>query len=115
MTRYFIGAVLLILILYGSVKAWPLIAGPTLSIASPTNNESFPGGIVSVQGRALRAALLTLDGMPLLHDQNGDFSSTLTFPRGGSILTFSATDRFGRSVAETLSIFVPATTTSPEN
>src|SRR5665213_3215278 len=98
MTRYLIGAVLLILLGYGLVEAWPLIAGPALSISSPANNASFPGGIVSISGRATRAALLTLDGMPLLHDQNGDFSSTLTFPEGGSILTFSVTDRFGRNV-----------------
>ncbi len=106
MTRYFIGVVLLILIGYGGMEAWPLLAGPTLFIASPTNNASFPGGIVSVRGRAARAALLTLDGMSLLHDQNGDFSSTLTFPRGGSILTFAAIDRFGRKVIVTRTIFV---------
>lgn len=109
MTRYLIAAILLILLGYGAVKAWPLIAGPALVIASPVNNASFPGGIVDVSGQAKRAALLTLDGMPLLHDQNGDFSSTLTFPEGGSILTFSVTDRFGRSVTETRTIFVPAT------
>ncbi len=107
MTRYFIGAVLLILLGYGLVEAWPLIAGPKLVISSPINNASFPGGIVNVQGTAARAALLTLDGEPLLHDQNGNFSSTLTFPEGGSILTFSATDRFGRHVTETRTIFVP--------
>jgi hypothetical protein len=115
MTRYFIGAVLLILIVYGGVEAWPLIAGPTLSITSPANDASFPAGIVPISGQAKRAALLVLDGMPLLHDQNGDFSSTLTFPEGGSILTFSVTDRFGRTLTETRSIFVPATSTQPQN
>jgi hypothetical protein len=109
MTRYFIGTVLLLLIVYGVAEAWPLIKGPALSLTSPTNNESFPGGIITVSGKAARVALLTLDGSPLLHDQNGDFSSTLTFPEGGSILTFSATDRFGRTVTVTRSIFVPAT------
>jgi Glucodextranase, domain B len=112
MTRYLIGAILLILLGYGLIEAWPLIAGPTLSISSPINNASVPGGIVTVSGQAKRAALLTLDGMPLLHDQNGDFSSTLTFPTGGSILTFSVTDRFGRNVTETRSIFVPVTNTA---
>jgi hypothetical protein len=107
MTRYLIGAVLLILVVYGAMEAWPLIAGPALVISTPINNESFAGGIVNVQGRAIRVALLTLDGMPLLHDQNGDFSSTLTFPPGGSILTFSVTDRFGRTITAIRTIFVP--------
>src|SRR3989344_6827068 len=109
MTRYFIGVILLILVGYGCVEAWPLVAGPGLSVASPADNASFPGGIVSIEGRATRAALLTLNGGPPLHDQTGDFSSTLTFPRGGSILTFVATDRFGRTVTETRNIFVPST------
>jgi hypothetical protein len=107
MTKYLIGAVLLVLIAYGSVEAWPLISGPTLSIDSPKDNQAFPGGTVPIQGVSLHAATLTLDNAPLLHDQNGNFSSTLTFPRGGSILTFTATDRFGRTVTATRSIFVP--------
>ena len=107
LARSLIGVVLLVFAAYGLVKAWPLIAGPTLSIASPQNYASFPDGIVTVSGVADRIALLTLDGTPVLHDQNGSFSTTLTFPRGGSILTLSATDQFGRHITTTRSIFVP--------
>ena len=107
MTKYLIGAVLLVLVGYGLIKAWPLIAGPSLYIESPTDNAPCPSGIVAVRGTAERAAVLTLNGAPLLRDQNGAFSSTLTFPRGGSILTFVVTDRFGRTVTATRAIFVP--------
>jgi Glucodextranase, domain B len=108
MIKYLIAVVLFILIGYGCIEAWPLLAGPGLVVTSPQNNASFPGGIVAIAGKAPRAAELTLNGAPLLHDQDGSFSSTLTFPRGGSILTFVATDRFGRVVTATRSIFVPA-------
>jgi len=107
MVRYLIGAILVLLAGYGSIEAWPLLWGPALSIASPADNASFPDGIVEVSGRAARSALLTLNGASLLHDQSGTFSSTLTFPRGGSILTFAATDRFGRTVTATRTVFVP--------
>ena len=107
MTRYLIAAVLIILAGYGLVEAWPLLAGPALSIASPLDNETFPNGVVTVRGTALRIAALTLDGAPVLHDEDGAFSLTLTFPRGASILTFVATDRFGRHVTVTRTIFVP--------
>lgn len=107
MTRYLIGAILTLILGYGLLEAWPLIAGPSLSIDSPAEQASFPGGIVEVKGNAARAALLTLNGALVLHDQNGDFSSTLAFPTGGSILTFVATDRFGRTVRATRSVFVP--------
>lgn len=109
MTRYLIALVLCILVGYGLIKAQALLAGPSLSIISPTDNAPYPGGIVSIQGQAARAATLTLNGAPIPHDQTGLFSSTLTFPPGGSILTFVATDRFGRSVMAIRSIFVPTT------
>ena len=107
MTKYLIGAILLLGAGYGGVKAWPLVAGPTLSIDSPAPYATFTNGIVSIEGKAVRAAALTLDSTALLRDQDGSFSSTRTFPRGGSILTFVATDRFGRTVTATRSIFVP--------
>jgi len=107
MTKYLLFAVLLLLGGYGLIEAWPLVYGPNLSVASPKDGTSFSDGIVPIAGNAARAAQLTLNGEGLLHDQNGDFSSTLTFPRGGSILTFVAIDRFGRKVTLTRSIFVP--------
>jgi len=110
MTRYLIALVLLALVSYGLIEAWPLILGPALSVESPRDNASFPDGIVPITGTALRIAQLTVDGASLLHDKDGSFSTTLTFPRGASILTFVATDRFGRQVKVTRSIFVPITT-----
>ena len=107
MLNYFIGAVLLLSASYGLIEAWPLLRGPTLSIDSPEKNATFPQGIVIVRGETARASVLTLNGAPLLHEEDGGFSSTLTFPRGWSILTFRATDRFGRTVTATRSIFVP--------
>lgn len=107
MTRYLIAATLIALVGYGLIKAWPLLAGPALSISSPADNAPYPSGIVSIRGSAARAAALSLNGAPLLRDQDGGFSSILTFPRGGSILSFVAADRFGRTVTETRTIFVP--------
>lgn len=107
MIRSLTGLVLLILIGYGFFEAWPLLAGPALSVESPQNNVSVPGGIVTVSGKASRIALLTLDGAQVLHDTDGSFTTTLTFPHGGSILTFVATDRFGRRITTTRSVFVP--------
>src|SRR5665647_552495 len=106
MTRYLLAIVLFVLIGYGLFEAWPLIIGPSLSIESPQNEQTYPDGIVTVKGRASRIAMLTLDGASVLHDKDGSFSSTLTFPHGESILTFVATDRFGRHITTTRSIFV---------
>ncbi len=107
MIRYFTLAILTVLIGYGLQEAWPLMAGPTLSIDSPINNASLENGIVTISGKAVRAAEITLNGATVLHKEDGSFSTILTFPHGGSILTFRATDRFGRTLTSTRTIFVP--------
>lgn len=107
MTRYLIFAILSIFIGYGLIEARPLLVGPRLSIISPLHEASFPTGVVVVSGKAERAASLTLNGMNILREEDGSFSSTLTLPRGGSLLTFIVTDRFGKRVTATRSVFVP--------
>lgn len=107
MIKYFTFAVLFILVLYGLREAWPLVAGPALSIESPADNKSSESTIVTVSGTAVRAATLTLNGSPLIREENGSFATILTLPRGGSILTFEAADRFGRTNNQTRAIFIP--------
>ena len=107
MVRFLLTLVLAVLAGYGLVEARPIIVGPSLSISSPAENASIPGGIVTVAGHVARTVALTLDGAPVLPEENGSFSSTLTLPSGGSILTLTARDRFGRSVTKTRTIYVP--------
>lgn len=107
LVRTLIGIVLLALLGYGFVEAEPILVGPTLTISTPENGALVASGIVSVSGTAKRATTLTLDGAPLLPDQSGSFSTTLAFPKGTSILTVVAKDRFGRTITNTRSIFVP--------
>ena len=108
MTRFITVTLLTLLMLYGFIEAWPLIRGPKLVVTSPTDQMVVEGGILTLTGTATYVSVLTLDGTRLLYDQEGRFSSTLTFPRGSSILTFMAADRFGRSRTVTRTIFVPA-------
>ncbi len=107
MFRYVLAILLVGVLTYGLVKAWPLIVGPSLVIISPIDYASYPSGIVSVSGIARRSAELTVNGAPVLRAEDGAFTTVLTFPRGGSILTFTAIDRFGRTVTAVRNIFVP--------
>ena len=98
--------VLIVLILYGFHEAWPLISGPELTITSPENSESFDTGFITISGTAVHTQAVTLDGGPLLTDQNGNFETTLTLPPGSAILSISATDRFGRTVTRQRAVFI---------
>lgn len=107
MTRYLIVLTLTLLVGYGALELRPLLLGPSLSIHSPQNNSAVSYGIVAISGVVRRATALTVNGAPVLPDQNGSFTTTLTLPRGAAVLTLSAGDRFGRSITQTRTVFVP--------
>ncbi|HEV7121561.1 MAG TPA: hypothetical protein VGN56_01890 [Candidatus Paceibacterota bacterium] len=103
--RYVIAGVLFILAVYGFFKALPLLTGPQIRIDPivMTGDQGF----ITLSGQALHTETLTLDGSTLLIDENGRFSKMLSLPRGATILTFKATDRFGRSTSVTKEIVTP--------
>ncbi len=105
--RTAIATALLVLLGYGATRAWPLVAGPTLAIASPQRHQSIPGARVSIEGIATHTETLWLDGAPLLIDEAGHFSTSLVLPSGGAILSLTATDRFGHEITERRTVFVP--------
>lgn len=107
MVSQLLGVVLALGALYGAVEAWPLMAGPSLHLKSPSDYLVVEDGILTVAGSAARAARLTINGGELPHEPDGSFSTLLAFPKGTSILTFEATDRFGRTARTTRSIYVP--------
>lgn len=104
--RSAIALVLLILIGYGVVEALPLVEGPSLSITVIRDASSTPG-VVTLSGSAKRVTELALDGAPILTDENGGFSRLIVLPRGASIMSLTATDRFGRSITKQQTVYVP--------
>jgi hypothetical protein len=105
--RSAIAVVLVALLAYGFMEAQPLIRGPALTLTSPVSGQTVPGGILTISWTAKRVVAVTFDGAPILPDEQGDFSEVITLPRGGAILSFTATDRFGRTITKQESVFVP--------
>jgi len=103
-----IALVLLALVGYGLLEARNLITGPSLDIVSPISYTSFPDGFVEISGTAKNTEEVRLNGGLLTIDETGAFSKTLLLARGGSgILSFTATDRFGRTVTQQRTIYIP--------
>ena len=107
MLRLFTAIALIILLGYGFIEARPLLAGPELTLLTPASGTTSSDGFFTIAGNAKRSVALTLDGAPLLVDEQGDFSKIIVLPRGGAILTVVATDRFGRTITKQESVYVP--------
>ena len=99
--------ILLIVVGYGIHEALPLIAGPKIYVSEPGNGESFHNGFITILGSTVHTQSISLDGAPLVTDEKGNFKTVLTLPRGGAILTLTATDRFGRTATERRTVYVP--------
>ena len=107
LTKTLLVAVLILLLGYGALEARGIVLGPSLTLASPAPYATVEGGLLTVSGHESRAVALMLDGSPVLPQENGSFATTLSLPSGGAILTLTATDRFGRSVTRTRTVYVP--------
>jgi hypothetical protein len=97
--------VLILLAGYGFLKAWPLLSGPEISLTTVSIEPA--DGFITLSGTTKHTETLTFDGGTLLIDEAGNFSKTLTLPRGGTELTFVATDRFGRSHSLQKDLVIP--------
>lgn len=106
LVRGAISLVLVILAGYGMFEAAPLLRGPVLTLSSPVY-ASAPDGFFTVEGSATHAESLTLNGAPLLIDEEGRFSCLMLLPSGGAILSITAEDRFGRTVTKRIAVAVP--------
>ncbi len=105
--RLGIALLILCIVIYGMVRAIPLISGPHIVLTSPEAGQKYTDGFVTVSGSLVHAQNVSLDGMPLLTDEHGNFSSTITLPPGNSILTITAQDRFGRHASEERTVYIP--------
>lgn len=98
---------LTLVLIYGGIKAFPLLRGPSITLASPEENEVVSDNTIVIKGVASRTENLTLNGDLLPIDAEGRFSKSLTVSGGGAILSLTATDRFGKSVSVRRSVFIP--------
>ncbi len=91
---------------YGLFEARQLITGPTITIVTPADGSATSSPAVRVEGVAHNISFLTINDAPAYTDEAGHFYEVLTPPPGLSVISVSATDRFGRAVKKTLTINV---------
>lgn len=105
--RTIIAVVLLLLVGYGFIEARHLLKGPDILVDIPSNYTTFEDGFVPVSGTTKNTETLVINGGLLPIDEAGKFQKTLVFPKGSSILSLTATDRFGRQTTEQRTLFIP--------
>ena len=93
-----------IALLYGAFRAYPLIAGPSITLYAPHDGDIVASSTFQISGLALRAREITLQGRPITIDAEGRFVETLVAESPYTILVLVATDQYGAQVTKTLRV-----------
>lgn len=91
-------------LIYGAFRAYPLVAGPSITIYNPREGDYVASSTFEISGQVKRANIITLQGRPITIDTEGHFKETLVAQFPYTILVVVATDAYGTSVTETLRV-----------
>ncbi len=99
---YYLGLCALSVLVIGYVlfQARNFIQGPVISLAD-TGSVLHHEHRIGISGNAHNIVSLTLNGKEIHTNASGDFTHTLVLPRGYTIVTLEAQDRFGRTTTLT--------------
>ena len=91
---------------YAYLKTKDYIAGPQVTILSPSNGAALSDLIVEVVGTAKNISSISLDDRNIFVDEQGTFKEKLLLYPGYNIITVKAEDRYKRSVEKKLELIV---------
>ncbi len=97
------------LILAGTILLWQaisIIIAPKLDISSPEPRLVTASKEIEVHGVTVSGARATINGQPVLVDENGAFSKHVTLSGGVNILRIEARTRYSRTAVLERQIFV---------
>ena len=100
----FIGTLLVIALVYGLFRAYPLIMGPSISITNLQDGDTVASTTFAISGTVLRAKDITLQGKHIAIDDEGNFTETLVASPPYTILVLVATDKYGATETKTLRV-----------
>jgi hypothetical protein len=92
------------IVVFGSTRLYPLLAGPSLTLSTSPYLETT-GPTITVEGRVERISELSIAGLTVLPTEDGTFSRELFVQKGHTILQIVAKDRRGRSVTQEVHVY----------
>lgn len=98
------GLLVLIALLYGVFRAYPLLTGPSVTVYSPHDGDIVASSTFQISGIALRAKEITLQGRPITIDTEGYFSEILIPEHPYTVIVITATDAYGARITKALNV-----------
>jgi hypothetical protein len=99
-----IGIVVAVVVGYAGFAFRDIVRGPSIVITKPINGETFATSSVELKGISERAQFISLNGKPILIDENGAFSEIIVLSSGYNVSTIEARDKFGHIATQKLEL-----------
>lgn len=99
------GILVLMLIGYSGFTAKRIFEGPRIVIEAPSDGATISTSLVDIRGTTRNALSLTLDGRLIAIDTTGRFDEQLLLSYGYNIIELVATDRAGKTIKKTVTLF----------
>src|SRR3989338_9603606 len=80
---------------FGLWKTKDLIGGINFTVEGIRDGTTYATDTLEIIGIAKNAKLVTLNGVKIFLDKDGNFNETITLLSGYNIITAEATDKFG--------------------
>lgn len=101
---YGVALLIIITLLFGGWKAYPLILGPTITIYNPHDGDTVKKTTFEVSGQVSRVKEITIQGRPIPIGTDGHFTEILVAQAPYTILVITATDFYGKTITKTLRV-----------
>lgn len=98
--------VIIAVIGYSYLKTKDYIAGPQITITSPTSGSSVSNPLIEIVGFAKNISFISLNDRPIFIDDKGNFKEKLLLYPGYNIMSIKAEDRYKRTVEKRLELIV---------
>ena len=89
---------------YGIYKAYPLLAGPSLTILSPKDGDYVASTTFLVSGHAKRVKEISIQGRSIAIDEQGNFKEILVSSYPHTVIVMNASDFYGKTVTKTIQV-----------
>lgn len=84
----------LFIVIYAHSRTAFLSQGVSLSVENLEDGQTIPSRVLTLEGSAKRAVMLTINNREVLIDEKGGFKDTIILYPGINILTIEAKDKF---------------------
>lgn len=102
--HYFIFVLLMVALLYGISRAYPLLRGPQITIYNPQDGDTVKKGTFELSGKVSRVKEITVQGRPIPIGVDGHFTEVLLSTEPYTLIIIRATDFYGKTKEETLRV-----------